>query len=73
MSMTEKQGGSDVRANTTEATPVVPGKEASGGGWWGFFREQNWNFWRSMKHHMFLKQVAIVCDLLSGSLCTKII
>ncbi len=31
MSMTEKQGGSDVRANTTEATPVVPGKEASGG------------------------------------------
>lgn len=32
MSMTEKQGGSDVRANTTQATPVVPGKEASGGG-----------------------------------------
>ena len=32
MSMTEKQGGSDVRANTTQATPVLPGKEASGGG-----------------------------------------
>ena len=34
MSMTEKQGGSDVRANTTQATPVVPGKEASGDAFW---------------------------------------
>jgi len=30
MSMTEKQGGSDVRANMTEAKPVVPGKAAAG-------------------------------------------
>ena len=30
MSMTEKQGGSDVRANMTEAKPVVPGKAAEG-------------------------------------------
>src|SRR6201996_8018648 len=31
MSMTEKQGGSDVRANTTQAVPV-PGDGAAGGG-----------------------------------------
>ena len=30
MSMTEKQGGSDVRANTTTATPVVPGSTGEG-------------------------------------------
>ncbi|CAN7413772.1 isovaleryl-CoA dehydrogenase [Massilia sp. LjRoot122] len=32
MGMTEKQGGSDVRANTTRATPLPPG-EAHEGGW----------------------------------------
>lgn len=30
MSMTEKQGGSDVRANTTLATPLVPGQKGMG-------------------------------------------
>ena len=30
MSMTEKQGGSDVRANTTTATPVVDGQTGPG-------------------------------------------
>lgn len=34
MSMTEKQGGSDVRANMTEAKPVVPGKAAAGDAFW---------------------------------------
>eukprot|EP00913_Durusdinium_trenchii_P002515 g2326.t1 len=34
MSMTEKQGGSDVRSNTTQAKPVVPGKESSGDAFW---------------------------------------
>lgn len=32
--MTEKQGGSDVRSNTTQAKPVVPGKESSGDAFW---------------------------------------
>ncbi len=31
MGMTEKQGGSDVRANTTRATPLVPGEEGEVG------------------------------------------
>lgn len=30
MSMTEKQGGSDVRANTTVAAPLLPGREGDG-------------------------------------------
>ena len=30
MSMTEKQGGSDVRANTSMATPVDPNKTGPG-------------------------------------------
>lgn len=35
MGMTEKQGGSDVRANTTRATPLRPGEEgAAGEGAW---------------------------------------
>lgn len=34
MSMTEKQGGSDVRANMTEAKPVVAGKAAAGDAFW---------------------------------------
>ena len=35
MGMTEKQGGSDLRANTTCATPLAPGQEgASGEGAW---------------------------------------
>lgn len=35
MGMTEKQGGSDVRANTTHATPLAPGQEGeSGEGAW---------------------------------------
>lgn len=35
MGMTEKQGGSDVRANTTHATPLAPGAHgASGEGAW---------------------------------------
>jgi len=35
MGMTEKQGGSDVRANTTRATPLPPGAEgAAGEGAW---------------------------------------
>lgn len=33
MSMTEKQGGSDVRANTTMATPVDPSKRGIGAGY----------------------------------------
>lgn len=33
MSMTEKQGGSDVRANTTIALPAVPGSEGPGEGY----------------------------------------
>ena len=31
MGMTEKQGGSDVRANTTRATPLAPGAEGEAG------------------------------------------
>ena len=31
MSMTEKQGGSDVRSNTTEATPLIEGDDAAAG------------------------------------------
>lgn len=57
MSMTEKQGGSDVRANTTQATPVLPGKEASGGG--GSFLEGKFGELLE-KHQMLLKQVAVV-------------
>lgn len=35
MGMTEKQGGSDLRANTTRATPLLPGEEgAAGEGAW---------------------------------------
>uniref|UniRef100_A0A7S0FBI5 Uncharacterized protein n=1 Tax=Pyrodinium bahamense TaxID=73915 RepID=A0A7S0FBI5_9DINO len=34
MSMTEKQGGSDVRANTTRASPATPGQEGPGDGFW---------------------------------------
>lgn len=35
MGMTEKQGGSDVRANSTRATPLAPGEEgAAGEGAW---------------------------------------
>lgn len=34
MSMTEKQGGSDVRANTTQAAPVVAGRERPGDAFW---------------------------------------
>eukprot|EP00419_Tripos_fusus_P044685 CAMPEP_0172832934 /NCGR_PEP_ID=MMETSP1075-20121228/23997_1 /TAXON_ID=2916 /ORGANISM="Ceratium fusus, Strain PA161109" /LENGTH=630 /DNA_ID=CAMNT_0013675605 /DNA_START=44 /DNA_END=1934 /DNA_ORIENTATION=+ len=34
MSMTEKQGGSDVRANTTIATPAQAGREGPGDGFW---------------------------------------
>jgi len=34
MSMTEKQGGSDVRANTTEARPAKPSQEGPGSAFW---------------------------------------
>lgn len=34
MSMTEKQGGSDVRANTTQATPAVESEAGPGSAYW---------------------------------------
>ncbi|WP_027996755.1 isovaleryl-CoA dehydrogenase [Simplicispira psychrophila] len=44
MGMTEKQGGSDVRANTTQATPLHSGRGAGGRGGEYLLRGHKWFF-----------------------------
>ncbi|MGX4640354.1 isovaleryl-CoA dehydrogenase [Massilia sp. SYSU DXS3249] len=47
MGMTEKQGGTDVRANTTRATPIAPGEASSR------FGEEGEGAWRIVGHKWF--------------------